>query len=246
MAFQASCQQNCEDVEVAEAGYCAKCTARNISLCEAMAEGDIDVLEGLSSRHQAGKGEIVVNEGEPARNLYNITLGTMKLYKLLADGRRQIIGFLGTGDLIGMSPQANYPFTAEAVTRVNFCRFNREQMRAVFGEYPAMRERIFQIASNELNEAQDQMLLLGRKTAQEKIASFLLNRLRKAERLGGGGTSIELPMSRHDIGDFLGLTTETVSRSFTSLKSSGLITLDGTSRVKLTDRDGLEALANGT
>lgn len=226
--------------------HCSKCTARSVSLCEAMADRDVDVLESLSTRIRASKGDIVVHEGESARNLYNITMGTVKLYKLLADGHRQIVGFLGMGDLIGMSPEANYPFTAEAVTSVNYCQFNREQMRTVFGEYPAMRERIFEIAANELSEAQEQMLLLGRKTAQEKIASFLLSRLRKAERLGGGGNSIELPMSRHDIGDFLGLTTETVSRSFTSLKTKGFISLDGTSRVKLQDRAGLEALASGS
>ena len=228
-----------------EPSQCAACAARQVSLCQAMPSEDIALLDELAAKHTAAKGQTFISEGDDAVSLFNITAGTVKIYKLLGDGRRQIIGFLSVGDFLGLAPGSRYPFTAEAITPVRYCQFKRTRMEQVFTEYPAMRRKILEIASNELAEAQEQMLLLGRKTAKEKIASFLLGRVRRAQRLGGGGNSVDLPMSRHDIGDFLGLTTETVSRCFTSMKNDNIIKLDGASLVRLVDKAQLEQLASG-
>lgn len=106
-----------------------------------------------------------------------------------------------------------------------------------------MERRLRAMASNELAAAQDQMVLLGRKTAQERVASLLLGLIRRQERLGRDGKAIRLTMTRGDIADYLGLTTETVSRTFTGFRVNGLIDLDGTTLVRVRDRPGLEAIA---
>ena len=228
-----------------DSNHCAVCAARSVSICQAMPEDSMSVLDDLANKFSIAKGQTFIVEGDDADSVFNITAGTAKIYKLLGDGRRQIIGFLGVGDFLGLAPGRRYPFSAEAITTMKYCQFKRSRMETVFAEYPAMRRKILEIASNELAEAQEQMLLLGRKTAEEKIASFLLGRLRRAQALGGGGSSVDIPMSRHDIGDFLGLTTETVSRNLSKMKASGLIVLKGTSTVMLQDLQGLEAIASG-
>ena len=106
-----------------------------------------------------------------------------------------------------------------------------------------MEHRRLAMASNELAAAQEQMLLLGRKTAQERVASFLLKMVRRKEKLGKDAGTLTLPMTRADIADFLGLTIETVSRSFTNLRALGCIALDGAATVKIVDRNELEELA---
>ena len=227
------------------ASHCEMCAARSVSICQAMPDDCMGVLDSMAVKNAANKGQVFIVEGDEANTLFNITAGTAKIYKLLGDGRRQIIGFLSVGDFLGLAPGKRYPFSAEAITTMKYCQFKRTRMEEVFAEYPAMRRKILDIASNELAEAQEQMLLLGRKTAEEKIASFLLGRLRRAQALGGGGSSVDIPMSRHDIGDFLGLTTETVSRNLSKMKNAGIISLKGTSTVVLEQREQLETMSSG-
>lgn len=191
-------------------------------------------------------GESLVAEGEDASHVFNITTGALKVYKLLADGRRQVTGFLFTGDFLGFGTGERYGVSAEALTPVRVCRFQRRAFRALLGEFPAMETKLLAMAGNELEAAQEQMLLLGRKTAKERIASFLLSLSRRAERLGRPADPVALPMSRTDIADYLGLTTETVSRVFTQLKTQGSIRLAGTNEVRLNRPAELRRLAEGT
>lgn len=107
-----------------------------------------------------------------------------------------------------------------------------------------MERRLLAMASNELAAAQEQMVLLGRKTARERVASFLLGMVQRGERAGHAGEVVSLPMTRADIADYLGLTTETVSRTFTNLRGGGTISLDGASIVHILDADALEELAD--
>ena len=187
----------------------------------------------------------VFSESDEANWVYNVTAGTVKLYKLLPDGRRQITGFLFTGDFLGLSMLDRYAYSAEAVTPVSLCQFPRRQIEQLLGEFPKLQQRLFTMASNELEAAQDQMLLLGRKTAKEKVASFLLGLSRRLERRGQSDNPVPIPMSRSDIADYLGLTTETVSRTFTALKSKQVIRLLEGNKVDLVDRDVLLDLAEG-
>ena len=154
--------------------------------------------------------QTIFAEGEGADALFNVTAGTVKLYELLPDGRRQITGFLVTGDFLGLAMNENYAYSAETVTPTSLCQFPRRKMEALLDEFPKMQRRLFSMASNELAAAQDQMLLLGRKTAREKICSFLLMLAQRQSRRGHKDNPVYVPMSRADIADYLGLTTETV------------------------------------
>lgn len=185
------------------------------------------------------------SEGDEANCVYNVTSGTVKLYKLLPDGRRQITGFLFTGDFLGLSMHDRYAYSAETVTPVSLCQFPRRQIELLLQEFPKLQQRLFTMASNELEASQDQMLLLGRKTAKEKVASFLLGLSRRLARRGQNDNPVPIPMSRSDIADYLGLTTETVSRTFTALKSKQVIRLLEGNKVDLVGRDVLLDLAEG-
>jgi CRP/FNR family transcriptional regulator len=150
------------------------------------------------------------------------------LYKLLADGRRQVVGFLVPGDFLGLAFGRTYVHTAEAITPVAACRFPRARFMGLLEEFPALERDILSRTSNELAAAQRQMLLLGRKTARERLASFLVD---LAERSDADGGPLELPMGRADIADHLGLTIETVSRTFTGLRREGVIDLPSAHRL---------------
>ncbi len=226
-------------------GACHSCPARTLSICNAMRLEDLGRLASARSHQQVAPGETFVDEGAEATHFFNITSGAVKVYKLLPDGRRQVTGFLFAGDLLGLAFNDSFTYSAEALTPVTVCRFPRRQLEALLDAFPKMEKRMLMIASNELAAAQEQMMLLGRKTAEEKIASFLLTLVRREELLGHDGETVRLSMTRTDIADYLGLTTETVSRTLTALRNRGVIALAGTTTVKLLDRDALEDIAAG-
>jgi CRP/FNR family transcriptional regulator, anaerobic regulatory protein len=158
-------------------------------------------------------------EGDKGGHIFDVLEGVMRIYRIMSDGRRAIMGFVHPGDVLGVSFQDRYLFTAEAVTQVKVRRFARGRFFAMINDSPALRPQLFAILCDEMSAAQDQMLLLGRKTAEERVVSFLLAISRK----NGQGEQIKLPMSRQDMADYLGLTIETVSRTMTSLTRRGLI-----------------------
>ena len=184
-------------------------------------------------------------EGDDADNLFVLISGALKLYKLLPDGRRQIIGFLFSGDLLGLAFNDVYHYTAEALAPSRLCRLPRSRIEALLADLPKLSNRLLNLASNEMAVAQSHMLLLGRKTAKERLASFLLQLAERAGQRGKFESLLRLPMSRGDIGDFLGLTVETVSRTVTKLKADGLIALREGNVVELRDLDGLVEIAEG-
>lgn len=224
---------------------CAACSIRDMSICAVLDGNELARLASIARTLSLKPHQTIVDEAEAAEFLFNITGGAVKLYKLLPDGRRQITGFLFEGDFLGIALNDQYAYTAEAVTDVTLCRFPRTRFEALLDEFPKLEKRLLGVASNELAQAQDQMLLLGRKTAREKVVSFLLSLSRRAERRNADPSPVAIPMSRSDIADYLGLTTETVSRTFTSLKSSGVIRLLPGNLVEFKDPDGLQDLADG-
>ena len=224
---------------------CATCAARVLSVCDAIDDCDLDRLAAITRVHQIEPHRTFVTEGDPADYLFNITEGTVKVYKLLPDGRQQITGFLSAGDFLGLSFQENYGCSAEAVTQVRYCQFPRRKLSQLLTDFPEMERRLLGIASNELAAAQDQMLLLGRKTARERVASFLLMLSRRAVRAGREIDPVILPMTRSDMADYLGLTVETVSRTFTQLKKAGVVELREAGTVHLPNHAALEELGGG-
>src|SRR5262245_44743968 len=146
---------------------CADCEIREIGVCSSLNPGELEQVRRIVSTLKLNAGQAAIVEGEPAQDLFNVITGAVKLYKLLADGRRQITGFLSAGDFLGIAYNDTYAYTAEAVTDVKLCRFPRQRLEALLPEHPALERRLLGEAAHELGAAQDQKLLLGRKTAQE-------------------------------------------------------------------------------
>lgn len=228
-----------------EMNPCGACPVRSLTVCAALDAEELRRLADILQTVRIEANQTIFGEGDAADALYNVTSGTVKLYKLLPDGRRQITGFLITGDFIGLAVNESYAYTAETVTSCTLCRFPRKKMEALLDEFPKMQRRLFSMASNELAAAQDQMLLLGRKTAKEKICSFLLMLSQRAARRGHKENPVYVPMSRADIADYLGLTTETVSRTFTQLKTAGIISLQEGNKIQIANMDALYDMAEG-
>ncbi len=224
---------------------CGACPVRNLTVCSALEEEELSRLADIVQTQRVDGHHTIFSEGDPALSMFNVTAGTVKLYKLLPDGRRQITGFVFSGDFLGLAVNERYAYTAESVVATSLCRFPRRQMEQLMDEYPKLQRRLFTMASTELAAAQDQMVLLGRKTAREKIASFLISLSQRATRRGQKDNPVLVPMSRSDIADFLGLTTETVSRTFTQLKANSIIRLMEGGKVCIVDRDLLTDIAEG-
>ena len=222
---------------------CAACEIRDFTFCASLDDQELRSVQAIVRPVRLGALQLLFQEGDPADSVYNLVSGVIKLYKLLPDGRRQITGFVYPGDFLGIATGAGHAYNAEAVGDVSLCRFPRRRLFALFERYPKLEHRLFGIATDELTAAQDQMLLLGRKTAAEKLASFLC---RLADRTGDGGDAddpILVPMTRGDIADYLGLTVETVSRTFGRLRKAVLVAVPDPHHVVLSDRDGLEDIA---
>lgn len=186
------------------------------------------------------KGEELFAEGDEAEYFYQVVSGTIRSYKLLSDGRRQIDAFHLQGDILGLEAGAEHRFSAEAVGDASVIAYRRGRLAALIQEDPAFRDRVMSAMLRSLERAQDHMLLLSRKTAQEKIATFLLD---MAQRISDNAAHFELPMQRTDIADHLGLTIETVSRTLTQFARSGLIELLPASRsIGLCNKNALRRL----
>ena len=165
--------------------------------------------------------------------------GTVRTYKLLSDGRRQIDEFHLAGDIFGLEPGEEHRFSAEAVGDATVLAFRRRCFETLAHDDPALGGEVMTSMMRSLERAHDHMVLLGRKTAQEKIATFLLDIARRMP----GDSRFDLPMQRSDIADHLGLTIETVSRTLTQFARDGLIKLAAASRsVVLQDKGALQRL----
>ncbi|HMK69948.1 MAG TPA: helix-turn-helix domain-containing protein [Xanthobacteraceae bacterium] len=179
----------------------------------------------------------IFGENEPAEYLYKVIAGSVRTYKILSDGRRQIGGFYLPGDIFGFQFAEEHTFSAEAITDVKVLVIKRSTLTALAGSNAAVARELFALTSRELRRMQDRVLLLI-KSAQERVASFLLE---MADRAAGGNV-VELPMSRQDIADYLGLTIETVSRTLTCLESSAAIEVTSSRRIVLRNQTALSRL----
>lgn len=235
-----------EALQIADVDPCGACGARPLGVCADLDGHELQSMACASVTVMAQPGEALFLEGDANPFVFNVVEGAVKLYRLLPDGRRQITGFLFKGDFLGLGGRATAAFTAEALTPLSACRFRRTDFERLLEELPALEHRLVAMAGDELMAAQEQIVLLGRKTAKERIASFLVRLAARMEQLGEAKGVVHLPMTRLDIADYLGLTIETVSRVFTQLKTTGLIRLQANNEVLLLKPDALEALADGS
>jgi CRP-like cAMP-binding protein len=200
--------------------------------------GVLERLEPTAITVRAERDEEIVAQGEPAGFCYLVVSGCVRTVQLMEDGRRQVGEFLFPGDLFGWDAVDEHDFAAEAVTPVSLCRYATRSLDALADADRDVARRMRSLTSSRLRAGRDRVVLLGRKTAVERIASFLL------EMVGRMNTDsqalIELPMSRADMADYLGLTIETVCRCLTRLRRNGTIAIERAT-IAICDRRALGA-----
>ena len=223
-------------------GRCSACAVRSLSICGALDQADLLEFERIARHVHLAPNEALFTAGQVASSVHNLTAGVARLYKLLPDGRRQVIGFALPGDFLGTAQSDRYSFSADAIEAVSACRLSVEAFTHFIEQRPYFLLRINEFAARELMLAQDQMLLLGRRTAEEKVAAFLIGWRERLAHIGDERQTIALPMSRQDIADYLGLTIETVSRTLTRFEREMMLVIVR-GGVRLLDSKRAEALA---
>ena len=203
--------------------------------------GQLDALialEQIGTRRTFAHGAEIYAQGGHADCWFKVISGTVRLCKLMADGRRHIAEFFHVGDCFGLDGADERFCAAEAVEDVTVMRFPKDATERLVAARPELAMRLCNLTLRNLSHAQTRMMLLGRMTVVERVASFLLElaERRDVRRF------LDLPMTRTDIGDYLGLTTETVCRALTTFKRDGVIAIPSTHRIEICDREALEAL----
>ncbi len=203
-------------------------------------------LESLVSLTEVGRGYLLAKEGETSRDFLAVSAGIVKLWKNLPDGRRQIVAFRGPGDPLALHrPDTPWPVNAQAVSSCRYFRVQWDDLQRLAQRYPMVHQALFDLACDEVANLQNRMLTLGRRTTEEKLASFILEFCRPAGSPSSLGRQVELPMRRPDIAEYLGLTTESVSREFSRLKHERFIAMPRPSCIVVLNRPALEAIALG-
>ena len=217
---------------------CASCEARHKGICGALAPEQVVTFARSSTKRKARAGEELVGDAESIDHFSNVLSGVVKLTKSMADGRQQIVGLQFAPDFLGRPFKAESAVTAQAATEVDLCSFPRGELERMMVEQPGLEQRLLRQTLTELDQARDWMLTLGRKTAAEKLAGFLLMIARKIHPSAEPckrASAFDLPLSRAEIADFLGLTIETVSRQLTRLRSDGVILIQHNRHVIVED-----------
>jgi CRP/FNR family transcriptional regulator len=203
---------------------CQSCEARHQGICGSLDPEQLVALSKSSRRVHREAGEELLADAMPIASFANVLRGVVKLTKVLEDGRQQVVGLQFAPDLLGRPFATESRVTAEAASDVDLCLIPKPVLEAMLQKSAPLEHRVMMQALRELDEARDWMVTLGRKSAAEKVASFLYliaTHIDPAD--AAGATTFELPLSRSDIGDFLGLTVETVSRQISRLKADGVI-----------------------
>ncbi len=228
---------------------CDACAVRHRAVCGALSDDEIAHLNAIARFKRFAPSQVILRDHEESGYFANVIAGVVKLTKTLADGRQQIVGLQFPSDFLGRPFRMRSPYFAEAASNVTLCTFERGRFERLVAEYPGIERRLFEHTLDELDAAQEWMLLLGRKSAGEKLASFLLMVARRTRQVGCSPAKaldfakFELALSRSEIADYLGLTIETVSRQITGLKQSGIIALESTRTVVVPDIAKLERAA---
>ena len=207
------------------------------------ADESLTALAAIGTVVHFHRNATIFSDGDDANYSYRITTGTVRLCKLMSDGRRQIAEFLSSGDFLGFEWLRTHAFTAEALTDVVAIRYARSRLNRLGEERNDVQRSLMSLLSRDLWAAQNHLIMLGRQSAKERVVSFLLA---LAERKGteNGGT-VEVPMGRQDIADYLGLTIETVCRTVSELKRMRLIAVPNRTQITLCNIEKLQEIAEG-
>jgi CRP/FNR family transcriptional regulator len=188
-------------------------------------EFELRELQRLATQVYPRSGETIFSEGDLADDVFGLSQGVVRLYKLLPDGRRQILAFALPGEFLGMPFADRHTFSADAIGEVALCRFSRSELTKFVLPSPGVMKLMVEFASRELDMARDQLLLLGNGSAEGKVLMFLVNWHNRLTRVSVSSKTVPLPMRRQDIADFLGLKLETVSRTLAKLEQKNIIRL---------------------
>lgn len=225
---------------------CQSCEARHRGVCGALSPEQLTELSKHTKRTAFARSRNLVSAGEPFKHYSNIIGGVVKLTKLMADGREQIVGLQFAPDFLGRPFTETSDYSAESTTDVRLCSFPKAVLEQLIKQSPELEHRLYQQSLKELDEARDWMLTLGRKTAGEKVASFLCliaDHIDPESAQQEDEVQFRLPLTRAEMAEFLGLTIETVSRHMTKLKKAGLIDLLDTKTVKIRSKKKLRGAA---
>jgi CRP/FNR family transcriptional regulator len=222
---------------------CRACAARNTTLCASLPDRDMHRLFALASEREYAAGEEIFRQEQAADHVYSLRSGHATIQRLTDDGRRQVLLFLFPGDFIGFTSEDRFHYSASAITPVRACRFERRALEDLIRGFPEM-DRKLRFTFTRAADANFELLFsLGRKDAVQKVASLLWYVSYRQRKGGQPGNPVHLPMRRGDIADFMGLTTETVSRVFTQLRQAGVIRLTGANDVEIADMGRLREVA---
>ncbi|CAN5432428.1 Crp/Fnr family transcriptional regulator FnrL [soil metagenome] len=231
------------------ASACERCSVRTRAICAPLDTTELGALNRIGRRVTLSAGQTLMWEGDDSTLVANVIEGTLKLSTSTGDGREQIVGVVYPSDFIGRPFGHRTPHSVTALTDARLCLFTRGAFDGFARGHPDFAHELLRRTLDDLDRARSWMLLLGRKSAQEKVATFLLDMARRLLGDGDGKdkatTSFELPLSRQQMGDVLGLTIETVSRQLTDMKRRGIIALTGRRGVGICDAGRLEAIAEG-
>lgn len=224
--------------------FCQACAVRNRAICADLDTDEIDLLNRIGRRRTLAVGEQLLWEGDEAILVANVIEGVLKLSTQTADGKEQILGLAYSSDFLGRPFAKSMPYGAEALTAAQVCVFQRSDFDRFAREHPRLEHKLLERTLTELDRTRRWMVLLGRMNAEQKLAAFLLE---LSERMAPATCSfdpgvtdrVELPLSRQQIADVLGLTIETVSRQFTRMKAEGLIDLPSRREVAILKREML-------
>lgn len=224
---------------------CQECPIRHRAVCAKCDEDELELLSGMKTYRSFKAGDVILWRGEPLQFVASLVTGAATLSKTLEDGRTQMVGLLLPSDFIGRPGRQEIEFDVTATTDVTLCCFDRKPFEKLVEDTPHVAQRLMELALDELDAAREWMLLLGRKTAREKIATFIEMLARRAtvQDQEAGGQFI-LYLTRDQIANYLGLTLETVSRHFSALKKEGMISFSDRHHIEVLDLPGLQ-LATG-
>ncbi len=220
-------------------GDCSDCPIRHRAVCARCDDDELQQLEAIKFYRKFSAGEVIIWAGDPMDFVASVVAGVATLTQTMEDGRRQMVGLLLGSDFIGRPDRSHVAYDVTAITDVTLCCFRRKPFRDLLMATPHIGQRLLEMTLDELDASREWMLILGRKTAREKIASFLFILARRETLTDGkaGGTSItfDLPLTREAMADYLGLTLETVSRQMSALKRDGVIVLADKRRIVVPD-----------
>lgn len=220
---------------------CSECPIRHRAVCSRCDDDELARLETMKTYRSFEPGATIHWSGDDIAFVSSVVKGVATLSRTLEDGRKQVVGLLLPSDFIGRPGRKEIEFDVTATSEVVLCSFERKSFEKMIEETPHVAQRLMEMALDELDAARDWMLLLGRKTAREKIATFLEMVARRTRPDGAPEGALELPLTRDEIANYLGLTLETVSRQLTRLKSEGVIRFTDRRRFEVLDHVALRA-----